>query len=296
MNLSVRPFTAGNNVSNNTYIDYQHKNVVISSVSFAKISPKLAEELKPFSSYEGFLSIFKKNPKLSQHFYKNGIPPTISRATYEDFMGHSQRVSDYAVGIYNKLPRKYQKSINVDELRQAGLHHDDGKFGVPERILNKPGELSPEERAIVNQHSDFGAQVHEAGGLGRETIEGKNIISDARGHHQNLLGTGYSKDAPYPLGAQIINAADLFDAISSKRVYHEATSKEETLAKINEMFVKSKKLDLVIYQALEDSVSPDKKVLNEIDSNRKGFYVKLVDTLRSVFFKRNKATALDFAA
>lgn len=298
MNLQITPINAGLGAkSKYSKLLPQHKNVDKSYVSFGQVSSKLAEELKPFSTFEGLLGVFKLNPKLSQHFYKNGIPPMISKATYEDLAGgHSKRVSEYAVGIYRHLPKKYQKMLNVDELLYAGINHDIGKLGVPDEILNNPGALSPEDWIINKQHPGFGAELLETGGLGRTTSEGKNIIKYAKWHHQNLQGTEYPKqEGNYPLGAQIMKAADVYDAISSKRVYHEATPKDETLAIINDSLVKSKKLDSVIYKALVDSVNCDEKTLNAADSQRKVFYRKFINALRSIFFKRNQISTLDLA-
>ena len=102
----------------------------------------------------------------------------------------------------------------------ASLLHDVGKIFIPEEILNKPGKLSQEERAIVETHTVKGARYL----LGLEGIPKLAFIS-ALEHHLKYDGSGYPsiKGGWTPnIASQIICVADVFDAMRSKRSYQEA--------------------------------------------------------------------------
>jgi HD-GYP domain-containing protein (c-di-GMP phosphodiesterase class II) len=104
----------------------------------------------------------------------------------------------------------------VDLIISAARVHDIGKIGVPDHILNKPGPLTPEERAIMETHPVLGADL-----LLRypDFMRGVDIV---RHHHESWNGTGYpSKLAGYaiPFGARVIAVADSYDAMTSDRPY-----------------------------------------------------------------------------
>lgn len=127
--------------------------------------------------------------------------------------GHSRRVADYCAGILDQLELT---GPEVDLIIAAARVHDIGKIGVPDEILNKPGRLTPEERAIMETHPDRGADL-----LARypDFARGVNIV---RHHHESWNGNGYpSKLAGYaiPFGARVIAVADSYDAMTSDRPY-----------------------------------------------------------------------------
>jgi len=104
---------------------------------------------------------------------------------------HSERVAEYAVAI--------GRALGVDEagalrLKRAGLLHDIGKLSVPNRILDKPGKLTPREWEVVKLHSYYTYQILE-----RVPIFGE-LAFDASAHHERLDGRGYYRNLP---GAQL---------------------------------------------------------------------------------------------
>lgn len=115
--------------------------------------------------------------------------------------------------------------------------HDVGKIGIPDAVLNKPGRLTPEEFEVMKEHVTIGAdiiaRIHEKTGYAPFAFA-EDII---RYHHEKFDGSGYpeglSGDA-IPLAARIVALADVYDAISSKRVYKPGFSREACWDIINE--------------------------------------------------------------
>ena len=141
-------------------------------------------------------------------------------STYE----HSLNVAIAAVtcGIGMELNNK-----QLRELALAAMFHDIGKECIPLEILDKPGPLTPEERAIINCHPVFGYEMLKERNEFPSTVR-VSILQ----HHENDDGTGYPgglhSDQIY-LYARIIHVADVFDALLSRRDYKEEYSALETI-------------------------------------------------------------------
>ena len=141
-------------------------------------------------------------------------------STYE----HSLNVAIAAVtcGIGMELNNK-----QLRELALAAMFHDIGKECIPLEILDKPGPLTPEERAIINCHPVFGYEMLKERNEFPSTVR-VSILQ----HHENDDGTGYPgglhSDQIY-LYARIIHVADVFDALLSRRAYKEEYSALETI-------------------------------------------------------------------
>ena len=105
----------------------------------------------------------------------------------------------------------------LDAVHWSGILHDVGKMAVPERVLNKPGRLTPEEWVEVQRHPAVGAALLIA------ISEGLSPIAEAvRGHHERWDGSGYPDgltDEDIPLSARIVAVADVFDAMTHHRGY-----------------------------------------------------------------------------
>jgi hypothetical protein len=112
----------------------------------------------------------------------------------------------------------------------AGMLHDVGKLHVPDRILLKPGPLTPKEWEIMRQHPIWGEQILADG-------EGFALARRiARWHHENFDGTGYPDGIAgihIPFEARIVRVADAFDAITHTRPYQMARSVEEALEELD---------------------------------------------------------------
>ena len=130
--------------------------------------------------------------------------------------GHSERVSRYSVLIAKSLGLAEEE---IDRIRISALLHDVGKIGIEDKILKKPGMLTPEEFAIMKQHPQKGAAI-----AGR-VAQLKEMVPGIELHHESLDGRGY----PYglhggeiPQMACIIAVADTFDAMTTHRPYQSA--------------------------------------------------------------------------
>jgi len=127
--------------------------------------------------------------------------------------GHTDRVTKYALGI--------ARNLNIDEsdiemLRYAAKVHDIGKISIPDVILNKPGRLTPTERAMIELHPIKGVEMLEPLEFLRPAIP---IV---RCHHERFDGAGYPdglEKENIPLLARILSCADSFDAMTSERPY-----------------------------------------------------------------------------
>jgi len=120
----------------------------------------------------------------------------------------------------------------IANIFHASPLHDIGKVATPDRILGKPGKLTPEEFGIMKTHAAVGAQtlrtVHEKYSDNEYISMGIDI---AQSHHERWDGTGYPdglSGADIPLSARIVAVADVYDAIRSKRRYKPAVPHGET--------------------------------------------------------------------
>ena len=138
-------------------------------------------------------------------------------------LGHCQRVADLACSIAT--------DYGFDQptmfwFRVGALLHDVGKIVVPSDILNKPGSLSPEERAIMERHPVAGVE------LLHDVEFPWDVIPMIRGHHERWDGHGYpdglaGEDIPLP--ARILCVADVFDALTSQRPYRHAFASRDAI-------------------------------------------------------------------
>jgi putative nucleotidyltransferase with HDIG domain len=132
--------------------------------------------------------------------------------------GHSRRVTGFTIAIARAMGLPQDR---VRVIARGAFLHDVGKMAIPDAILRKPGRLSPEEQAIMQQHALLGYQMlrkipflHEAADI---------VYS----HQERFDGTGYPrglKGDQIPLGARIFAIADTFDAMTSDRPYRAAQS------------------------------------------------------------------------
>ncbi|MEF3302362.1 HD-GYP domain-containing protein [Paenibacillus sp. GYB003] len=137
--------------------------------------------------------------------------------------GHNFRVTMYALRLAEEMQATPEQ---LRALAQGAIVHDVGKINVPDSILNKPGKLTDEERAVIEQHPVKGYELCRNLGFMKEELE---II---RHHHERWDGSGYPdrlRGEQIPLLARIIAVADVYDALTSNRSYRQARSHDETL-------------------------------------------------------------------
>ena len=122
-----------------------------------------------------------------------------------------------------------------DLIPLASALHDIGKIGIDEKILNKPGKLTPEEFKVIQTHSMLGAKMlHDLDGFAEQPLL-QTAYEIARWHHERWDGRGYPdglKGDEIPISAQLVSLADVYDALTSGRCYKKAFSHEKAVQMI----------------------------------------------------------------
>lgn len=156
---------------------------------------------------------------------------------------HLERISVYSTTLASVLRHhpKYAQEINSSFLRLIGISsalHDIGKVGIEDRILLKPGPLTSSERARIQAHAEIGGRCLRDI---EQRLGSSNFLQMAReiafAHHERWDGTGYPnklKGEEIPLAARIVAIADVYDALSSRRVYKGPRTHEECVKVISE--------------------------------------------------------------
>lgn len=154
---------------------------------------------------------------------------------------HLERISLYSMRLASALRRhpQFRKDINGSFVRMIGISsvlHDIGKVGVEDSVLLKAGKLDTNERTRIELHAQLGAdcikQIERQLGDSDFLVMAREI---AQSHHEKWDGSGYPqglKGAQIPLAARIVAIADVYDALSQKRVYKDAYSHEVCVSKI----------------------------------------------------------------
>ena len=164
----------------------------------------------------------RRNQKLFLNILQVMAKTLEAKDSYTRF--HSENVAKHS----RQIARRMGFSDNEVELIQiAGILHDFGKIGVAEKILNKPGRLSPDETKSVQRHPAIASAILDP------IEELGDVIEWIKHHHENFDGSGYPDGlagGKIPLGARILQVADAFDAITSQRPYCDARTRDEAIA------------------------------------------------------------------
>jgi putative nucleotidyltransferase with HDIG domain len=171
--------------------------------------------------------------------------------------GHSGRVAKYSMIVGRELGLSDEE---LDKLRIAALLHDVGKIGVEDRVLKKPGALTPEEYGLMKQHTVKGANIM------RPVSQLKEMLPGIELHHEHMDGRGYPyglKAGQIPLMARIIGVADTLDAMTTNRPYQSAMDLEYAMGKIKALT--GTKFDAVVVNALDAAVTSGKLRLSAVE-------------------------------
>jgi putative two-component system response regulator len=170
---------------------------------------------------------------------------------------HSKRTKNMMRHLCAELQKQDDKSYyltdkEIQELVDTAPLHDIGKVGIPDNILLKPGRLTKEETELMRQHVlkgvealDYGTDKDEAPISFIETA--RSLIAS---HHEWYDGSGYPvglKGSKIPLSGRLMAVIDVYDALTSKRVYKDALSHEEAIQVMKEEAPRH--FDPVVFQA-----------------------------------------------
>lgn len=149
---------------------------------------------------------------------------------------HIRKLTEMLLKRLVEKTGKYKLTqTDIKMISTASAFHDIGKIVIPEEILNKPGRLTSDEFAVIKTHASKGAEM-----LGGVTIRGKEPLLDyardiCNWHHERYDGRGYPdglKGEEIPICAQVTALADVYDALTSERVYKSAYSHGEAIRMI----------------------------------------------------------------
>ncbi|MBJ7259374.1 MAG: HD domain-containing protein [Chthoniobacterales bacterium] len=174
----------------------------------------------------------------------------------EETGAHLDRMSRICRLIARGLAKSHNLSDEfIEQLFLFSPLHDIGKIGIPDSVLRKPGAFTPEERAVMEGHVKLGVDMLDrlVDDFNLRAVAGIDILRNlAGGHHEFLDGSGYPKHVAggaIPLEARIVTVADIFDALTSKRVYKGAWTVDQAFDSMDKM-VADGKLDAECVAAL----------------------------------------------
>lgn len=150
---------------------------------------------------------------------------------------HIRMLTEMLLEQLVKRTDRYALDNNTRMLITTGSAlHDIGKIGIDDKILNKPGRLTPEEFEEMKKHTIIGAEMLKSLGQYQNEPLIKTAHEICRWHHERYDGRGYPdglRGDEIPISAQVVSIADVYDALVSERVYKKALPHEAAIKMIN---------------------------------------------------------------
>ncbi|MGB3479198.1 MAG: HD-GYP domain-containing protein [bacterium] len=171
-----------------------------------------------------------------------------SQVPYRD--GHNQRVSRYSLQLGRQLELDEKEMVILET---AALLHDFGKICIDEKILIKPTSLTEREKTEIQQHAIKGYYILAG------FAEFKEALYGVKTHHERYDGSGYPEglsEEDIPFIGRIIAVADAYDAMTSKRPYRGARTKEQAIDELKRC--SGKEFDPQVVEAFFNVLNPSK--------------------------------------
>jgi len=196
-------------LSHKTREIFDHLNIG-EQIELSEINSDLNELLNIMSTENNVVDLLRSIKTDDEYTYRHSMAVSMLAAMLGKWMG-------------------FDKNL-MHELAITGLFHDVGKMRVPKSILNKPGKLTDNEFQVMKKHTVYGYEV-----LKYQNWANNNILEGVLSHHERLDGMGYPRKAKQTnigIFPRIIAVCDVFDAMTSKRVYKNKISPFEVAEKI----------------------------------------------------------------
>jgi len=184
------------------------------------------------------------------------IQGLIGDLSFHDFYtyDHSINVAMYSIALYKAYnPKASEEDIITAGL--GGLLHDLGKIKIPTTIINNPDKLTDDEFSIIKRHPEYGKDLLGEKKCQCEGVDFALVSRVVYEHHENFNGSGYpshKQGEDIHIMARITAIADFFDAITTKRSYHEVLSTEDALAVMSNSV--GKKIDPMLFDLFTTKV------------------------------------------
>ena len=234
--------------------------------SICKMSADMAEQVRSVRHYAAATAKMQ-----------NGLIITMADMVENrdsDTGAHIQKTAAYVRIVLEGLLEKgyYKQKITpnyISDVEMSAPLHDVGKINIPDAILNKPGKLTEDEFEIMKTHTTAGKKIIEKA---INTLQGENYLKEARNmaayHHERWDGKGYPEKLHgevIPLSARVMAVADVFDALTSPRVYKPAFPLEKALDMIREGA--GTQFDPKCVEAFMDSLEEVKVILKKYNGD-----------------------------
>lgn len=195
--------------------------------------------LKAYANTAFINSLIEKNPKIKDILAQNNLSVEIHPENIQNIINsHLSTTNLYAMKMANKMNlSQSDKKI----LEKACYFHDFGKILIPKQIITKPAELTPEEKNIMDLHSELGYELLSSVGMDKKVLE---LI---RNHHK-----AHNEDTDV-LG-EILSVADIYSALREQRCYKDAMPIEEAI-KLLDQKAKNGEVSTEVVEALKKSIT-----------------------------------------